>query len=170
MFDINKVRTIDDFPTPGIKFYDITTLLNDANEFAIAINDMVAVAQQFKPTVLVALESRGFFFGPVIAHKLSIPFVPIRKKGKLPAATISESYGLEYGIDTIEIHQDAMTEGQRVMIVDDVLATGGTMCAAVKLVEHFKPAAVSTLFLMELTALNGRQKIQNAEINALIQL
>ncbi|MCQ2283561.1 MAG: adenine phosphoribosyltransferase [Bacteroidales bacterium] len=170
MFDFKKVRTIDDFPTPGIKFYDITTLMNDAEEFDKAIQDMVAIAKEFRPDALIALESRGFFFGPIIAHDLHIPFVPIRKKGKLPAATFSQTYDLEYGTDIIEIHQDAVKEGQRLLLVDDILATGGTMSAAVKLVEHFKPAAVSALFLMELMALKGRDRIQGVTVNSIVQL
>lgn len=170
MFDFSKVRTIDDFPTPGIKFYDITTLMNDADEFEKVIQDMLVIANEFKPDAIVALEARGFFFGPILAHALHIPFVPIRKKGKLPAATFSQSYDLEYGTDSIEIHQDAVPEGKRLMLVDDVLATGGTMSAAVKLVQNFKPAAVSTLFLMEIVVLNGREKLGQVPANSLVKL
>lgn len=170
MFDSSVIRTIDDFPTPGIKFYDITTLLNNGKEYRNVINDMLAIAKELKPNVIAALEARGFFFAPALAFELGIPFVPIRKKGKLPAATFSQNYGLEYGSDIIEIHQDAFEQHQRVLILDDVLATGGTMAAAVQLVQNFKPASIDTLFLMELEALNGREKLSNCNIHSLLKL
>jgi len=170
MFDFSKVRIVEDFPTPGIHFYDITTLLKDADEFRNVINDMLEIAKRINPDVIVALETRGFFFGPTLAYLMNIPFVPIRKKGKLPAAKFSESYNLEYGTDVIEIHQDAVKENQHILLLDDVLATGGTMSAATKLVQHFKPSAVDTLFLIELKALNGREKIQNCNIHSLVQI
>ena len=170
MFDFSKIRTIDDFPTPGIKFYDITTLLNDGEAYRSAIDDMLAVAKNIRPDVVVALETRGFFFGPTLAYLLGIPFVPIRKKGKLPAATYSESYNLEYGTDSIEIHQDAIAEGKRILLLDDVLATGGTMSAAIRLVQNFKPASIDVMFLIELNALDGRKKLENVKIHSLLQL
>ena len=170
MFDFSKVRVVEDFPTPGIHFYDITTLLKDSEEFRNVLNDMLEVAKRINPDVIVALETRGFFFGPTLAYLMNIPFVPIRKKGKLPAAKYSESYNLEYGTDVIEIHQDAIKENQHILLLDDVLATGGTMCAATKLVQHFNPSAVDTLFLIELKALNGREKIKNCTINSLVQI
>lgn len=170
MFDFSTVRVIEDFPTPGIKFYDITTLLNNGEEFRKAVDDMVAIAREEKPDVILALESRGFFFGPAIAHELGLPFVPVRKKGKLPSDTYEITYALEYGTATIEMHIDAIKENQRVMIVDDVLATGGTMQAAVELVNKFHPSFVSTVFLMELKALEGRKKLSNCEIHSLVQL
>lgn len=170
MFDFSTVRVIEDFPTPGIKFYDITTLLNNGEEFRKAVDDMVAIAREEKPDVILALESRGFFFGPAIAHELGLPFVPVRKKGKLPAETYEMTYDLEYGTATIEMHIDAIEENQRVMIVDDVLATGGTMQAAVNLVNKFHPSFVSTVFLMELTALEGRKKLADCEIHSLVKL
>lgn len=170
MFDFSTVRVIEDFPTPGIKFYDITTLLNNGEEFRKAVDDMVAIAREEKPDVILALESRGFFFGPAIAHELGLPFVPVRKKGKLPAETYEMTYDLEYGTATIEMHIDAIEENQRVMIVDDVLATGGTMQAAVNLVNKFHPSFVSTVFLMELTALEGRKKLTDCEIHSLVKL
>lgn len=170
MFDFSTVRVIDDFPTPGIKFYDITTLLNNGEEFRKAVDDMIAIAREEKPDVVLALESRGFFFGPAIAHELGLPFVPVRKKGKLPSDTYEMTYALEYGTATIEMHIDAIKENQRVMIVDDVLATGGTMQAAVELVKKFNPSFVSTVFLMELKALEGRKKLSNCEIHSLVQL
>lgn len=170
MFDFSKIRTIDDFPTPGIKFYDITTLLKDAAEFQRAMDDLMAVAKEVRPDVVVALETRGFFFGPTLALQLGVPFVPIRKKGKLPAATYSAEYALEYGNDKIEIHQDAIGENQRILLFDDVLATGGTMRAAVQLVNNFKPAAIDTLFLLELSALKGRDKLQDVNVHCLVKL
>ena len=170
MFDFSKVRIVEDFPTPGIHFYDITTLLKDADEFRNVINDMLEVAKKINPDVIVALETRGFFFGPTLAYLMNIPFVPIRKKGKLPAAKYSESYDLEYGTDVIEIHQDAIKENQRILLLDDVLATGGTMSAATKLMRHFNPSAVDALFLIELKALNGREKLKDCTINSLVQI
>jgi len=170
MFDFSKVRVVEDFPTPGIHFYDITTLLKDSEEFRNVLNDMLEVAKRINPDVIVALETRGFFFGPTLAYLMNIPFVPIRKKGKLPAAKYSESYNLEYGTDVIEIHQDAIKENQHILLLDDVLATGGTMGAATKLVQHFNPSALDTLFLIELKALNGREKLENCTINSLVQI
>ncbi len=170
MFDLSSIRTIDDFPTPGIKFYDITTLLNNGEEYRKVIEEMLAVAKEVNPDVIVALEARGFFFASALAYQLGLPFVPIRKKGKLPAAVYAQSYGLEYGTDVIEIHKDAFGENQRVLLLDDVLATGGTMEAAVKLIDNFHPASVDALFLMELKALNGREKLANCQIHSLVQL
>lgn len=170
MFDFSKVRVIEDFPTPGIKFYDITTLLKDGEEFRNALNDMLEIAKQLNPNVIAALETRGFFFGPTLAYLMGIPFVPIRKKGKLPAAIYSESYNLEYGTDVIEVHQDAIKENQRILLLDDVLATGGTMQAAVHLMQHFHPASIDTMFLIELTALNGREKIKGYNVHSLVQI
>lgn len=170
MFDFSTVRVIEDFPTPGIKFYDITTLLNNGAEFRKVIDDMVAIAKEVKPDVIVALESRGFFFGPAIAHEMGLPFVPVRKKGKLPSDTYQVTYTLEYGTATVEIHKDALKENQRVLIVDDVLATGGSMNAAVKLVDHFHPSFISTIFLMEISALKGRKKLSKCDIHSLVQL
>ncbi len=170
MFDLSKIRTIDDFPTPGIRFYDITTLLNDAQEYHKVVDEMLKVAREIAPEVVVALEARGFFFGPTLAYELGVPFVPIRKKGKLPAATYTECYDLEYGNDGIEIHQDAMRKNQRVLLMDDVLATGGTMAAASNLVQHFQPASVNVLFLMELTALRGRDRLKDCHVHSLMQL
>lgn len=170
MLDFSKVRIVEGFPTPGIKFYDITTLLKDGDEYRKAINDMLENAKSIHPDVIVALEARGFFFAPTLAYLLGIPFVPIRKKGKLPAATYSEQYNLEYGTDVIEIHQDAIKDNQRILLLDDVLATGGTMSAAVKLMRHYHPASIDLMFLIELTALNGREKIKGCNIHSLVQI
>ena len=163
-----KIRVVPDFPTPGIQFYDITTLLNDAQAYRETIDSMVLIAKKFNPDVVVALESRGFFFGTNLALQLGVPFVPIRKKGKLPFKTYQETYLLEYGSATMEIHTDAMAENQNVLIIDDVLATGGSMAAAVNLVNHFHPKDIHLLFLMELEALKGRKKLSKYSIDSLL--
>ena len=164
----DKIRVVPDFPTPGIQFYDITTLLNDAEAFRETIDAMLLIVKKYNPDVVVALESRGFFFGPVIAYELGIPFVPVRKKGKLPYNTFQETYLLEYGSATMEIHTDAMAENQNVLIIDDVLATGGSMAAAINLVNHFHPKNIHLLFLMELKALKGRKKLSKYSIDSLL--
>lgn len=161
---------VPDFPTPGIQFYDITTLLNDAQAYRETIDSMVLIAKKFNPDVVVALESRGFFFGTCLALELGVPFVPVRKKGKLPFKTYQESYLLEYGSATMEIHTDAMPENKKVLIIDDVLATGGSMSAAVNLVNHFNPKEIHLLFLMELEALKGRKKLSKYTIDSLLKV
>ena len=163
-----KIRVVPDFPTPGIQFFDITTLLNDAAAFRETIDQMMQIAQKYNPDVVVALESRGFFFGTCLAWQLGVPFVPVRKKGKLPYKTYQETYSLEYGTATMEIHTDAMPEGKRVLIVDDVLATGGSTSAAVNLVNHFHPKDIHLLFLMELEALKGRKKLSKYSVDSLL--
>jgi adenine phosphoribosyltransferase len=163
-----KIRVVPDFPTPGIQFYDITTLLNDPQAYRETIDTMVQIAKKFEPDVVVALESRGFFFGTNLALLLGVPFVPVRKKGKLPFKTYQETYLLEYGSATMEIHTDAMAENQKVLIIDDVLATGGSMTAAVNLVNHFHPKDIHLLFLMELEALKGRKKLSKYSIDSLL--
>lgn len=163
-----KIRVVPDFPTPGIQFYDITTLLNDADAFRETIDAMLLIAKKYNPDVVVALESRGFFFGTCLALLLGVPFVPVRKKGKLPFKTYQESYLLEYGNATLEIHNDAMEEGKNVLIIDDVLATGGSMSAAINLVNHFHPKDIHLLFLMELEALKGRKKLSKYSIDSLL--
>lgn len=169
MIDTSKIRIVQDFPTKGIKFFDITTVMNDAEMFQNVFNELLEMAKAAKPDVIVALESRGYFFGPAVALALNIPFVPIRKAGKLPYKTYKETYHLEYGDASIEIHIDAMKEGQRVLVFDDILATGGTAAAAAKLVRHFNPSYIAVHFLMELTQFNGRDKIAVDEIKSLIQ-
>ena len=163
-----KIRVVPDFPTPGIQFYDITTLLNDPQAYRETIDTMVQIAKKFEPDVVVALESRGFFFGTNLAFQLGVPFVPVRKKGKLPFKTYQETYLLEYGSATMEIHTDAMAENQNVLIIDDVLATGGSMTAAVNLVNHFHPKDIHLLFLMELEALKGRKRLSKYSIDSLL--
>lgn len=167
MVDTGKVRIVSDFPEKGIQFYDITTILNDAAEFRKVIDQLLQEAKKISPDVIVALESRGFYFGPPLALALNIPFVPIRKKGKLPFKTYSEEYGLEYGNAAIEIHADAMKLNQSVLLVDDVLATGGTAKAAINLINHFEPKKISTLFFLELEALHGRDKLAGYDVVSL---
>ena len=163
-----KIRVVPDFPIPGIQFYDITTLLGDGQAFRETIDAMVQIARKYNPDQVVVLESRGFFFGSSIAYQMGIPIIPIRKEGKLPYKTYKETYLLEYGTATVEIHTDAMVENQNVLIIDDVLATGGSMTAAVNLVNHFHPKEIHLLFLMELEALKGREKLSNCSIDSLI--
>lgn len=163
-----KIRVVNDFPTPGIRFYDITPLLNDAQAYRETIDTMVGKAREFGPDVVVALGSRGFFFGTNIALLLGLPFVPVRKKNKLPYKTYQVNYQLEYGTATMEIHTDAMAENQKVLIVDDVLATGGSMSAAIDLVNHFHPKGIHLLFLMEIEALGGREKLSGYPIDCLL--
>ncbi len=162
------IRSIPDFPKPGIVFRDITTLLKDPEGLADSIN---LIANHFagkKIDLVVGVESRGFIFGAAIAMKLGAGFVPIRKPGKLPAETVSQTYELEYGTDTIEIHKDAIQPGQRVLMVDDLLATGGTMAAACQLVESLGGHIEGVAFVIELSFLNGREKLGDYEVLSLV--
>jgi adenine phosphoribosyltransferase len=168
MIDISNIRIVDDFPKKGIKFFDITTILNDAESFQEIFNALLQKAKALKPDVITALEARGYFFAPALALALNIPFVPIRKKGKLPYKTFSEEYALEYGYETVEVHQDAIKPQQRILIFDDVLATGGTAAAAAKLMLHFTPKNVDFLFLMELSFLKGKEKITEYSTESLL--
>jgi len=168
MIDIGKVRIVPDFPTNGIQFYDITTVLNDAEEYQRIFNLLLEEAKKVNPDVIVALESRGYYFGPSMALALRVPFVPIRKKGKLPFSTYSESYDLEYGKATIEIHTDALKSNQKVLLFDDILATGGTALAAIKLINRFNPQSISPLFFMELEALKGKEKLKGYDYTSLV--
>jgi adenine phosphoribosyltransferase len=168
MIDINKIRVVQDFPTPGIKFFDITTILNDAVEYQNVFNELLERAKAYQPDVVIGLEARGYYFAPALALALKVPFAPIRKKGKLPYKTYCESYDLEYGSASIEIHQDAFPNHQKVLLFDDILATGGTAQASIKLIKKFEPTHINTLFLMELSFLNGREKLQGVDIESLI--
>ena len=168
MIDINKIRVVQDFPTPGIKFFNITTILNDAVEYQNVFNELLQKAKTYQPDVIVGLEARGYYFAPALALALKVPFAPIRKKGKLPYKTYCESYDLEYGSASIEIHQDAFATNQKVLIFDDILATGGTAHAAIHLIEKFEPTHINALFLMELSFLNGRDKLKGIDIESLI--
>lgn len=167
MLDTSKIRVIPDFPKKGIQFLDITTIMNNADYFQEVFNMLLDMAKEVKPDVIVGMEARGYFFAPALALALHVPFVPIRKAGKLPYSTYKATYQLEYGEASIEIHTDAMKENQRVLIFDDILATGGTAAAAIDLVRKFNPTFVATHFLMEIQALNGRDKIVADDIRSL---
>ena len=157
------VRSIPDFPEPGIIFRDITSILQDADGLKLAIDSMQKCLDD-----VVGTESRGFIFGVPIAYNLHKPFVPVRKKGKLPCETISQSYDLEYGSATIEMHKDSIKPGQKVVIVDDLIATGGTSKAMIQLVESLGGNVVTNLFLMELAGLNGRRQLEGYNVDSVI--
>jgi len=159
------IRSIPDFPHEGILFRDITTLLKEGALFRQAVDLFATRYVSQKVDAVIGIESRGFLFGSALAYQLGCGVVPIRKKGKLPAATFSESYQLEYGEDSIEIHQDALEPGDRVVLIDDLLATGGTMEAAVRLLKHFENLKVlEVAFLIELVDLNGRDKLPDVNV------
>jgi adenine phosphoribosyltransferase len=153
------VRGIPDFPKPGILFYDISTLLRDPGAWKETVRLLVAAIEPLKPDLLAGIESRGFLIAAPVAYALNCGFVMIRKKGKLPGPTIPHTYDLEYGNDTVEIQSDAITAGQRVVLLDDLLATGGTMAAAVRLCRMVGGNVISTAFIIELDALNGRKRL-----------
>lgn len=163
------IRTVPDFPKEGIMFRDITTLLKSPEGYKQTLDELVNLAKNKGITKVIGIESRGFIFGGSLAEKLEAGFIPVRKPGKLPAPTVSESYILEYGSDSIEIHQDAIAPGDKVLLHDDLLATGGTMEAACKLVEKLGAEIVQISFLIELTFLNGREKLKNYEVHSLIE-
>ncbi|MFM8279096.1 MAG: adenine phosphoribosyltransferase [Candidatus Limnocylindrus sp.] len=163
-----RIRTIPDFPKPGVVFRDITTLLRDPEAYAAAIDAMSAPIKLWTPDMIVGIESRGFIFGAPIARDLGIGFVPVRKLGKLPADTISIEYDLEYGKNVLEIHRDALKPGERVVIVDDVLATGGTVAGTLRLVEQLGAEVVGISFLAELPALGGRARLPDGIVSAII--
>ena len=154
----NYIRNIPDFPKPGILFRDITTLLKDKKAFKLAVDALVNKYKRKKIDVVVAVEARGFILGGAVAHKLGVGFVPVRKKGKLPAKTNSVTYALEYGTDTLEMHHDAIKPNDKVLIVDDLLATGGTVKAVTDLVRQFQGKIAGIAFLIELTDLKGKDK------------
>nr|WP_294526567.1 adenine phosphoribosyltransferase [uncultured Blautia sp.] len=162
------VRSIPDFPELGIIFRDITSILQDADGLHLAIDSLQDLIKDVDVDVIVGAESRGFIFGMPMAYNLHKPFVPVRKKGKLPCETISQSYDLEYGQAEIEIHKDAIKPGQKVVIVDDLIATGGTMEAAVKLVEQLGGEVVKIVFLMELAGQKGREKLKGYDVASVI--
>ncbi len=161
------VRTIPDFPKPGIMFRDVTSVLQDADGLQAAVDSMQGLID-VDCDVIVGAESRGFLFGAPIAYNLHKPFVLVRKKGKLPCETIEETYDLEYGTATIEIHKDAIRPGQRVVIVDDLIATGGTTEAIIRLVERLGGQVVKVVFLMELAGLNGREVLKGYDVASAI--
>ncbi len=166
----NEVRTVLDYPQKGITFRDLTTVFKDAESLHFLSNWMYEECQNKGITKIVGIESRGFIMGPILATKLNAGFVPIRKKGKLPAETIEESYAKEYGIDTIEIHKDALNENDIVLIHDDLLATGGTMQAAYNLVQKFNVKEIYMNFIIELTELNGRKNMDKMITNKITSL
>jgi len=168
MLAASLIRDIPDFPKSGILFKDITPVLGDAAAFQEVIDRFVAQAQGLSPDLIVGVESRGFLFGTPIALALGIGFVPIRKVGKLPAETIQEEYALEYGTAAVEVHRDAIRPGQRVLIVDDLLATGGTAAAAAKLVEKLGGKVAGLDFLIELEFLAGRQALSGYDVHSLL--
>ena len=158
------VTTVPDFPEKGVMFRDITTILSDADGLRMAVDALCAMAEEKDFDLIVGLESRGFMFGVPMAYKLGKPFIPVRKKGKLPRETVSQVYDLEYGHAEIEIHKDAIKPGDRVVVVDDLIATGGTCEAACKLVEKLGGEVVRICFLMELSGLNGKEKLKNYDV------
>ncbi|WP_264564006.1 adenine phosphoribosyltransferase [Flavobacterium sp. N3904] len=164
----NYIRDIQGFPKEGIVFKDITPLLIDSNARNKCLEILVSSVKEKKIDKVIGVESRGFFFGMLLAQELNVGFIPVRKPNKLPFTTISASYDLEYGTDTLEIHTDAIQKGDRVLIHDDVLATGGTAKAVCELVERLGGIIVQCNFLMEITFLNGREKIAGNEIFAAI--
>ena len=162
------VRSIPDFPEEGVIFRDVTCILQEADGLKLAIDSMIALLDGLDFDVIAGTESRGFIFGVPIAYALGKPFVPVRKKGKLPCETISETYDLEYGSATIEIHKDAVKPGQKVVLVDDLIATGGTIEAAIRLVENLGGEVVKVIFLMELAGLKGREKLTGYDVASVI--
>lgn len=162
------VRTVPDFPKPGILFYDITTLLKDKTGFAQMIDALAAHYIGKDVDLVLGIEARGFIFGPAMAYRLNAGFVPVRKPGKLPAQTAKVTYDLEYGSDALEIHLDAIQPGQRVVIVDDLLATGGTMQATVQLVKQLGGEIAGLAFAVELDFLKGRQKFAEYDVFSLL--
>lgn len=156
----SRIRTIPDYPKPGIMFRDITTLLKDPVGLRIMINELVNRYSGIEVDKVVGIESRGFILGAPLAYMLGVGFVPIRKKGKLPGETVSQEYELEYGTDIIEIHKDAISEGERVLLVDDLIATGGTAIAAVTLIETLGATVLECAFAVALPELGGRQRLE----------
>jgi adenine phosphoribosyltransferase len=163
------VRDVPDFPKEGILFRDITPLLANAAAFGEAVAAMAQPVLTLQPTHVLGLESRGFIFGSALAQKLGVGFVPARKPGKLPLATYSEAYGLEYGTDALEIHTDAFRPGDRVLIVDDVMATGGTAAAAQRLIQRTGAQAVALTVFIELTSLPGREKVEGLPVFSVLR-
>ncbi len=163
-----KIRNVPDFPKKGIQFKDITTLTKEGKSFARVIDLFDERFREKNIDVIVGIESRGFIFGGALAYKWKTGFVPVRKPGKLPAEKIQETYELEYGTDTLEIHTDAIRSGQRVLIIDDLVATGGTLAATAKLVERLGGIIAGMAFVIELAFLNGREKISQYDLCTLV--
>ncbi len=165
---VEKIRNVQDFPKPGIGFKDITTLIGDGTALRQSVNQMLEPFQSSKIDKIIGIESRGFIFASVMACDRGIGMIPVRKPGKLPYHTISESYDLEYGTDSLEIHIDAIEKGEHILVVDDLLATGGTVEATFRLVERLGGHIVGGSFLVELDFLNARERLQNYKIESLI--
>ncbi|MGH9812803.1 MAG: adenine phosphoribosyltransferase [Candidatus Acidiferrales bacterium] len=163
------IREVPNWPKPGILFYDITTLLKDPQGFRTLIDSLYDHYHARPVDVVAGIEARGFIFGPALAYRLGAGFVPIRKPNKLPAEKVKETYALEYGTDAVEMHMDAIRPGQRVLVCDDLLATGGTAGAAARLVQKLGGEVVGCGFAIELTFLNGRQKLQGLDVFSLLQ-
>jgi len=164
-----SIRSIPDFPIPGIMFRDITTLMQDAEALKESCDLLYERYKDQKIDKIVGIDARGFVFGAVLAYKLNIGFVPVRKKGKLPFKAISEKYDLEYGTAEVELHEDAISKEERVVIIDDLIATGGTVAAAIKLVEKLGGNVVECAFVIELTDLKGREKLNGTKVFSLVQ-
>jgi len=164
-----KIRHVPDFPKAGILFYDITTLLRDREGFKSVVDVLIRPFEGQSIDVVVGIESRGFILGGAVADRLGAGFAPVRKPGKLPSQTVRETYDLEYGTDSLEIHRDGVERGQRVLIVDDLLATGGTANATVNLVRRIGGNVQGLAFLIELTALNGRARLSNERVYSVLQ-
>lgn len=165
----DKIRTVPDWPIDGVMFRDITTLLQDPEAFRETCDMLYERYKKMEIDKVVAIDARGFIFGAVLAYKLDVGFVPVRKAGKLPYKTISESYTLEYGENTVEMHIDAIEKNEKILVVDDLIATGGTISAATKLVEKLGGVVVDCVFLVELPDLKGREKIKNYNIFTLME-
>ncbi len=165
----STIRNVPDFPKPGIQFKDITTLLQAPEAFREVVDQWKARYEGQSLDAIVGVESRGFIFGAPLAYVMGLPFVLVRKKGKLPAETISEEFELEYGTDTIEIHVDALKAGQRVLVVDDLLATGGTVEAVVRLLKRVGAEVVEAAFVVELPPLKGREKLAGVPVHTLVE-
>src|SRR5262245_4223773 len=164
-----RIRHVPDFPKAGILFYDITTLLQDPEGFRMAIDAMALPFKDAKIDLVVGIESRGFIFGAAVADRIGAGFSPVRKPGKLPSATVKASYDLEYGSDALEMHADAVKDGQRVLIVDDLLATGGTARATLDLVKRIAGQVQALAFLIELVGLNGRSKLAGENVHTVLK-
>jgi len=164
-----KIREVPDFPKPGILFYDITTLLKDREGLRSIMDILTEEYKEKGIDRVVGVESRGFIFAPALAYNLNAGFVMVRKKGKLPAESISASYDLEYGQDVLEMHKDSIEPGQRVLIVDDLIATGGTAAATVQMVRELKGEVVALAFIVELELLKGREKLDGAEVFSILK-
>jgi adenine phosphoribosyltransferase len=164
-----KIRNVPDFPRPGTQFKDITTLIKDPEGLRQMITELKGYCLMKDIDAIAGIESRGFILGSILAHDLGVGFIPVRKKGKLPAETVAEEYDLEYGKDSVEVHRDAVEDGQNILIVDDLLATGGTAAAAARLVERLGGKVSGICFLVELSGLGGRKKLSNYDVFSLIQ-